>query len=173
MSIFTDLQDSIYDSLKPIFPDKEIVWMYLNNLEPEDSYIGLYVLEMDQVGREEYSTNVEPIDASGNYSILLSSQYEATLQVNFRGSEAQDLALRLNQATSNPYFWEIWDKNKLSIMRKSSLRSAPQKRDTQWVMGFNQDLTLSFAYTQKQMIDPIEKIILVDKDTGEEIIIPQ
>lgn len=171
MAAYSAFEDAVYDALSPIFPNNQLIWSHGNGTEPENSYVSLYILSFDQIGSFEHSTNVQPV--SGNdYSLLLNTHYEVLVQFMFRGPEAGDLQLSFNQSLNNPYYWEIIDKNNLSIMRKSPIRQAPQKRDTAWILGFNQDITFSFSYTEKQIIDPIEKIVLKDLNSGESFTIP-
>lgn len=171
---YTNLRADIYQFISSVVQaPTTVIWNYQNGTEPSGPYVGLYILDINQIGREEYSTYADETTTPDVYDIHVKATYEATLQVNFYGSTAGDLAHSFTHNINSPYFWETLDKHNLSIMRKSSLRNIPQKRDTQWVDGFSIDLTMAYAYDSRQVIDVIDKVIVVNEITGEIIIIPE
>lgn len=173
MGAYSDLQDALYNSISTLFPDTEVIWMYDGGAEPASPYIGLYILTLDQIGREETSTYAEEIGTSDTYKINIKATYEATVQVGFRGTTAGDLAHEFNNTLNNPFFWEALEKNNLSKMRQTQIRNAPQKRDTKWVQAFNQDVVFAYAYNVEQEVPVIEQVILQNITTGDKYYIPE
>lgn len=165
MGAYTELQDALYDSIAPIFPTLDasgaILWGNMDNLEPESSYLSMFIIEIEEQGRE---ANTWGYDASADviaYSTM--NTYEATVQFSFRGSQSGDLVHLFKQKLNSPIFWEFLNQNNLSKMRTSQIRYLPQKRDTQWVDGFNIDVVFAYAYVTQENIDPIEQVIVVDE----------
>lgn len=165
MGAYTELQDAVYDSIALIFPSLDasgaILWGNMDNLEPESSYLSMFIIEIEEQGRE---ANTWGYDASGDvivYSTM--NTYEATVQFSFRGSQSGDLVHLFKQKLNSPIFWEFLNQNNLSKMRTSQIRYLPQKRDTQWVDGFNIDVVFAYAYVTQENIDPIEQVIVVDE----------
>lgn len=170
---YTNLRADIYQWVAAVNSPSLVIWNYQNGTEPSSPYIGLHVLAQDQVGREEYSSYADETSTTDVYDIKIRAIYEVTLQVNFYGSTAGDLSQKFYHNINSPYYWETLDKHNLSIMRKTSVRNIPQLRDTKWVDGFSFDLTLSYAYDSRQVIDVIDKVIVVNESTGEIITIPE
>lgn len=165
MGAFNELKDAVARSIIPVFPELNasgaILWGNMDNLEPESSYLSMFIIELEEQGRE---ANTWGYDASGDvivYSTL--NTYEATVQFSFRGSQSGDLAHLFKQRLNSPIFWEFLNQNNLSKMRTSQIRYLPQKRDTQWVDGFNIDVVFAYAYVTQENIDPIEQVIVVDE----------
>lgn len=173
MGAYTELQDAVYNSVSAMFPQSEVIWMYEGGTEPTSPYIGLYILDLEQIGREEVSTFAEETSTGSNqYRINIKVTYEAQVQVHFRGSGAGDLAHEFNQTLNNPLFWEVARENNLSKMRKSSLRNSPQQRETKWVQGYNQDVTFAYCYLTEQIVDTIDQVIIVNTTTGDRYFVP-
>lgn len=170
---YTALRSDIYAFISSVTPDNTVIWNYQNGTEPVGTYVGIHILANDQIGREEYSTYADETSTTDVYDMHVKATYETLVQVNFYGSQAGDLAWTFNHNINSPYFWETLDKHHLSIMRKTPVRNIPQKRDTQWTDGFSLDLTFLYAYDSRQVIDVIEKVILVNTLTGETITIPE
>ena len=78
----------------------------------------------------------------------------------------------LNAIPNNVVVREAYQKNNLAPIRKSTLRRAPQKRDTKWVEFFNLDVTFSYAVYTNQTIDWVEHVRFVDENSGEIITVP-
>ena len=47
-------------------------------------------------------------------------------------------------------------------MRKSSIRRAPQKRDTKWVEYHNIDVTFNYTVNTNQHVDVVDTVIIED-----------
>lgn len=174
MAAYSELRNAVYNTVSTMFPTTQVIWMYQNGTEPTSPYIGLHVLSLDQIGREEISSFAEETsEGSDVYRVNVKATYEAFIQVAFRGSTAGDLAHDFNQALNNPLSWEAMYRNNLSKMRQSAIRNAPQLRDTKYVQAFNQDVTFAYAYNTQQIIDVIEQVIIVNQDTGDRYEIPE
>lgn len=174
MGAYSDLQDALYNVVSYMMPDTEVIWMYDGGAEPSNPYIGLYVLTLDQQGREEISTYAnETLTDPPSYYVNVKATYEATVQIGFRGSTAGDIAHQFNQRLNNPLVREQVEKNALSIMRQTQIRNAPQLRDTKWVQAFNQDVVFAYAYNSEQLVNTIEQVIIVNETTGDKYFIPE
>lgn len=174
MAAYTELRDALYNVVSGIFPANTVIWMYGGGTEPANPYVGLHILSMDQVGREQTSSYaMETAQGSDVYYINILANYEALIQVTFKGSTAGDLAHDFNQKLNSPVYWELMSENNLSKMRMTSIRNAPQLRDTKYVQTFNQDVTFAYAYNTTQEIDVIEQVLIVNQSTGDRFEIPE
>lgn len=174
MAAYSELKSALYKTVTTMFPTTQVIWMYSGGTEPSSPYIGLHILNMDQIGREEISSYAEETaEGSDFYRLNVKATYEAFIQVSFRGSTAGDLAHEFNQSLNNPLSWEAMYRNNLSKMRQSSVRNAPQLRETKYVQAFNQDVTFAYAYNTEQLIDVIEQVIIVNEATGDRYEIPE
>jgi len=84
---------------------------------------------------------------------------------------AQSFTQRIN---NNPWSLEALGRNKLGLMRKSQIRRAPQKRDTQWVEYHNMDVTFNYIIQTQQLVDVVEHVIINLKtdDADNEFTVP-
>jgi hypothetical protein len=73
---------------------------------------------------------------------------------------------------NNPVIHEEFSRYGLGYMRKSSIRRAPQKRETEWVEYQNIDVTFSYTVSTQQVVDVIEAVMLGDVTTGGTFVIP-
>lgn len=174
MAAYSELKSALYNTISRMVPGTQVIWMYGEGTEPSSPYIGLHILSMDQIGREEVGTYAnETTEGSDVYTVSVKATYEAFVQVAFRGSTAGDLAHDFNQSLNNPLSWLKMSENNLSKMRQSSIRNAPQLRDTKYVQAFNQDVTFAYAYNNDQEIDVIEQVIIINQITGDRYEIPE
>lgn len=175
MSIYSEVRSAVrhgaWSTLKEIYIDEAtapIIFSHLSGAEVNESYVVINILSVDQIGHNQTSTLTNP---TNQLSII--ANYEVSVQFSFCGSEAGSLANTFSQRiNNNPVVWEAFRKNKLGIMRKTQLRRAPQKRDTQWVEFFNMDVTFSYAVNTLQEVDVIEGLLFEDQITGETFTVP-
>lgn len=174
MAAYTEVQSALYNLVSFMYPQTEVLWMYENGTEPTNPYIGLYILSIDQIGREQVSSYASEISiGSDSYYINVLANYEVLVQITFKGSTAGDLAHGFNQALNNPVNWERMKENNLGKMRMAMIRNAPQLRDTKYIQTMIQDVTFSYAYQTQQTIDYIKQVILVNETTGDRYEIPE
>ena len=175
MSIYSEVRAAIrhgtWSSLKEFYPDEAsapVIFAFLNGAEPDESYVAIHILTVQQVGHHQTSTLTNDIE-----QLSIIANYEVRVQFTFCGSDAGNLAQTFSQKiNNNPVVWEAFRKNKLGIMRKTQIRRAPQRRDTQWVEYFNMDVTFSYAVNTLQEVDVIEGLLFEDNITGETFTIP-
>ncbi|MCY1429466.1 hypothetical protein D9M71_453840 [compost metagenome] len=111
-------------------------------------------------------------DSDAERYINVAASYELTVQFGFCGSLAGDMAHSFTQrVNNNPISLEAFKAEKLSVMRKSPIRRAPQKRETRWVEYFNQDVIFSYIVNTQQPIDWVEGVVIADETSEIPVII--
>lgn len=168
MAAYSTIRKSLFraasQALIEYFPtsveqNKGIFFSHTGGSEPSTPFVVINILGIQQTGRSQTSGL---LDASLNVSVQAS--YEVTVQFSFCGSTAGDMAQSFTQRLNgNPIVMEAFRREGLGYMRKSNLRRAPQKRDTQWVEYFNQDFIFSYVVNIQQPIDYVETVIVEDQ----------
>lgn len=155
------IDEALYDSLHHVFMDMgidaEIVFSNDNGLEPKNTYCVIQVLNRERFGRQDSSTFLTR-DTS---EMFWTDHYTILVQLSFLGKNASNLAWAIDEVIpSSTKYREEFQRNTLGFMNKSSLRRAPQPRETRWVDGYNLDLTFSFAIQYRQEMDWVEFITI-------------
>lgn len=172
-SVRKAIRRATIQSLIDFFPTAQeqndlIFFSHINGSEPSKPYVVINILGIEQQGKHMTSTLSNPTDNT----LLVRAAYEITVQFSFCGSSAGDMAQTFTQSiNNNPLSLESIKREKLSVMRKSNTRRAPQKRDTQWVEYFNQDVVFSYIVVTEQQIDWVEAVVIenaIDSDSGTE-----
>lgn len=170
---------SIYSTLRPAlrnialfanseYPTMPIIYSHSNGTEPAETYVSINILDIQQIGH--HST---PALTTANEVLDTRVFYEVMVQFSFFGSLAGDASHSFTQRiNNNPLIFEQLNRNKLGIMRKSTLRRAPQKRDTKWVEAFNFDVTFNYIINTAQEVDVVEVVILQDEYSGDVFTVP-
>lgn len=170
---------SIYSTLRPAirnvalvanseYPLMQINYSHSNGTEPVDSYVSINILDIQQIGH--HST---PALTRANEVLDIRAVYEVMVQFSFFGSLAGDAAHSFTQRiNNNPLVFEELSKQKLGILRKTTLRRNPQKRDTKWVEAFNMDITFSYIVNTPQLVDVVEIVVLQDEYSGDVFTVP-
>lgn len=166
-NIHTQLEDAVrnstYVALSEYFSDvpKEdtlIIFSHLNGVEPSSPYVIINIVDLSSTGRHQTSTLTNEDE-----ELSITNTYEARVQFSFGGSYSQNMVLSFVQRIgSNPKVLEELRRNKLGFMRKSSVRRAPQKRETEWVEFQNVDVTFSFAVNTQEVVDVVEAVVIQD-----------
>jgi hypothetical protein len=161
MNIFTTVRSAIRNvSLVALdeFTNPLVIFSHANGTEPAGSYVVVNILSAEQQGHHTSSGLTE---ASGlTYEQTITAAYEVMCQLSFVGSQSGEMAYSFYQRiNNNPLVFEELARNKLGVMRKSSVRRAPQKRDTTWVEYHNLDLTFSYHVVTKQEVGIIEGVV--------------
>lgn len=166
MTAYSDVRKAVrravIQSLIEYFPDTAsqnagIIFSHVNGSEPANPYVVINVLGIEQIGKHSTSTLADPTQNIVN----VRASYEITVQFSFCGSTAGDMAQSFTQRiNNNPLSFESLNREKLSVMRKSTIRRAPQKRDTQWVEYFNQDVVFSYIINTQQVVDWVEAVVI-------------
>ena len=168
MAAYSDIRKAIrrasIQSLIEFFPttdlqNKGIIFSHLSGAEPNTPYVVINILGIEQQGKHSTSTLSDPTQNT----LYIRASYEITVQFSFCGSTAGDMAQSFTQRiNNNPFSFSALNQEKLSVMRKSTIRRAPQKRDTQWVEYFNQDVVFTYTINTKQPIDWVEAVVVED-----------
>lgn len=180
MDIYTNLRKSLWrataKSLQEYFPTTDaqnngIIFSHGNGLESSSPYVVINILGHTQQGRSEVASTTNE-----TFELIYQTSYEVSVQYSFIGSTSGDMAHLFSQRMNggNPFALESFRKENLGYMRKSEIRRAPQKRDTKWVEGFNQDFVFSYNIRTTQVVDWIESVILENKiiDPSETFTVP-
>lgn len=161
MSLFSDVKDAVYNvTLAALseFTNPVVIHSYGNGLEPAESFVTINVLSIEQQGHHSTSSR---LDTSFKQSTQVA--YEALVQVTFIGSKAGDMAQSFTQRINNNYkVFEALTRNKLGVMRKTSLRNSPRKRDTKYVDYYNIDVTFSYIGLTQDVVDIVEAAVVQD-----------
>lgn len=148
-----------------------VIYSHQNGAEPSAAYVVIQIVSLAQIGSSQEDTLTD--ESSPERKITYKSYYEGTIQFTFAGSAAPDMAHEfLNAIPGNIVVRESYQRNNLAPIRKSTLRRAPQKRDTGWVEFINLDVTFSYAVKTTQTVDWVEHITLLDDFSGDVITIP-
>lgn len=156
------IRRAVIQSLIEYFPtqadqDKYIFFSHTGGTEPSNPFVVINILGIEQIGKHSTSTLADPTQNILN----IRASYEINVQFSFCGSTAGDMAQSFSQRiNNNPLSFESLNKEKLSVMRKSNIRRAPQKRDTQWVEYFNQDVVFSYIINTQQIVDWVEAVVI-------------
>lgn len=156
------LRRAVIQSLIEFFPttedqDKYIFFSHTSGTEPSNPFVVINILGIEQIGKHSTSTLSDPTDNV----LYIRASYEINVQFSFCGSSAGDMAQSFSQRiNNNPFSFSALNKEKLSVMRKSNIRRAPQKRDTKWVEYFNQDVVFTYTLNTEQPVDWVEAVVI-------------
>jgi len=140
------------------YPTVPVIHSNGNGAEPAESYVVINILSITQQGHHVTSSK---LDSQNRQASQVA--YEIFCQLSFIGSQSGDMSHSLNQRINNNYLvFEDLKRNKLGIMRKSNVRRAPQKRETQWVEYHNMDVTFSYIAVTQDVVDLIEAVVVED-----------
>ena len=158
------IRRAVIQSLIEYFPTQAdqnnyIFFSHSGGTEPSSPFVVINILGIEQIGKHSTSSLTD----STNTLINIRASYEINVQFSFCGSTAGDMAQSFSQRiNNNPLSFEALNKEKLSVMRKSNIRRAPQKRDTGWVEYFNQDVVFSYILNTQQTVDWVEAVVIED-----------
>lgn len=164
MSIYSDVRTNVRDvalaALSAEFPTTPIIFSHVNGPEPAESYVIVNILSVDQQGHGGSSTVVEPIDEE-TATLNFHGAYEVLVQYSFCGSQSGAVANEFNHRINNdPLVRLEIQRNNLGFMRKSPVRRAPQKRDTQWVEYNNMDVTFNYIVNTSTVVDTVAAVVI-------------
>lgn len=166
MNLYTTLRTSIRNvvlkALSTDFSTMPCIFSHQSGGEPAESYSTIYVLSARQIGHSQTGTLTNTTE-----ELSFGVVYEADIQISFFGSLSGDAIHSFVQnINNNPIVLEEIKKNNLGFMRKTQIRSNPQKRDTQWVDSFNITLTVNYIVGSTQLVDVVENVILEQQYNG-------
>jgi hypothetical protein len=176
MSIYSDVADGLIQAATSAlseFTDPLVILSHQNGAESSQTYCVINILNIQQQGHHSTSSQTR-----ANFELNIRVVYEVMAQFSFIGSQSGDMAQSFTQRlNNNPIMLQTLKKNNLGFMRKSQIRRAPQKRDTQWVEYHNIDATFNYIVNTTEVSDYVESIIVDSEQTGvftvpEGIIIP-
>ena len=99
------------------YPTMPVIHSHQNGAEPAESYISINILSIEQEGGHSTSTLTrvdETLDIRVAYEVLVQFSFFGSLS----GNASHDFTQRIK---NNPLVFEELAKNKLGIMRKSTL----------------------------------------------------
>jgi hypothetical protein len=170
MVVYTDVRKAIrLGTIAALsdYPTTPVIFSHSNGTEPAESYVVINSLNVIQQGHVSTSTLVNE-----NGTISFQAAFEIMAQMSFIGSLSGDMSQSFsNNINNNPVTRLELKRNKLGFMRKSQIRRAPQKRDTQWVEYHNIDVTFSYVVTTDQLIDAVEGVVIADQTSEIPVII--
>tara|TARA_Y100000114_G_C11764120_1_gene332388 strand:- start:64138 stop:64671 length:534 start_codon:yes stop_codon:yes gene_type:complete len=171
MTIYSNLETAVRNVCLVAnnnYPNMLMNFSHQGGSEPVTSYASINILDMQQMGH--HST---PALTNQLKQLDIRVAYEVMVQISFFGTDAGDAShLFTNAVNNNPLVLEAMQQNNLGLMRKSTLRRNPQKRDSQWVDSFNIDLTFSYIINTAQLVDVVEAVIIQDEYSGDVFTVP-
>lgn len=155
MSIFNDLENSLYTVVSTLFPTWRIIFPYQNGSEPQTPYLVINVMKLDALGREHNSDGVN-VDQGGVGRTSTLQTYSAKVRLELIGlndtnTTAGEMIHELDVALRSPLAYELQHANQLSLFRKSAIMRLPLKRETDVFMFFQLDT--QFGYTVKYVYE--------------------
>ena len=159
--IYTSLQDALYAVTTVAlseYPTTAVIFSHEDGSEPAGPYVTISILSVEQQG--QYTGSALANLVAAQYEVNVTTANEVLCQFSFVGSDSGDQAYSFQQRiNNNPLVFDELARNKLGVMRKSQVRRAPQKRDTQWVEYHNLDVTFSYHVVTKLVVDIVEGIV--------------
>lgn len=171
MTIYSNLETAVRNVCLVAnnnYPNMLLNFSHQGGSEPVTSYASINILDMQQMGHHStpaLTNQLEQLD--------IRVAYEVMVQISFFGTDAGDAShLFTNAVNNNPLVLEAMQQNNLGLMRKSTLRRNPQKRDSQWVDSFNIDLTFNYIINTSQIVGIVEGLSIEDQTSGDSFTIP-
>jgi len=169
------IRRAVIQSLIEYFPTTQeqndyIFFSHSGGTEPANPFVVINILGVEQQGHTQTASTTNE-----QFELIHQVAYEVNVQFSFCGSTAGDMAQSFTQRVNNSVLsLDATRKEKLGVLRKSNLRRAPQKRDTQWVEYFNQDVVFSYIIRTTQVVDWIDSVVLENKiiDPSETFTVP-
>lgn len=149
-------------SIMGITPLPKVIQGYSSGIEPNVTYISIDILSDEIIGGVDHSTFISFVD--GKSVIRLTEQHETKVQLTFVGDGSGDIAYDFsNSITGNHIVTELFQKNSLSPIKRSQLRSNYQKRDTTYIESYNFDVLIGYSATINQETDYVKLVTIVEK----------
>lgn len=172
MSVYVDIRRALVTATKKAlsteFVNPYIVISHAGTEEAPETYGVVNILSIFQTGKSVVSTGV-----NADNEMSLQAHYEVLAQFSFLGSLSNDMAFCFSHnISSNPVVYEELYKSQVAYLRKSDIRRAPQKRETEWIEACNIDVTFNVIINQQQIIDTVDAVIIQDTITGEVYTVP-
>lgn len=171
MSIYSDVRKGIRaGALKALggYTNPQVIFSHSNGTEPSESYLVISIQSINPQGRQSVSTLTDT-----QSRLTITASYEVFVQFSFIGSMSGEMSQSFTQRLGgNPIIGEEFQRNKLGFLRKSSIRRAPQKRDTKWVEYHNMDAYFSYSVVTQEVVDVVEGVVMSSPQTGEFTIPP-
>lgn len=168
--MYSVLKDSVFDVIEQSlleYPDTPVIHSNSNGREPTSSYCTIGKLTVNQKGKaDNFITGVGLLSQ-------MSVGYEVSCTVSFIGEHAGQIAFsshsRLGNTIANR---ELAQRRSLSISNKSSVKSIPYRRDTQYVDVLSYDISFYFIWGVNEEVQQILQVVIENLDTSETITIP-
>lgn len=165
MNPIEQIKDGLYLSTRSILNmigyEKDITVLFSHNdvMSPEDEYCVISIINIKQDGNADSSDAI--FRASMSDEIDYVGFYQIHVQYSFIGKNSSWFATEFQHSLANNMFCrqEI-TANKLGYLHKTNLRNAPQRWETQWVDGWNFDVTYTYSLTTRYKFEWIDKVII-------------
>lgn len=183
LSLHTDLKNAIYSSLRQmIASDVPIIWMYGGGPAPKWPYIGIQILNNEQVGKTntewkvskgQYYDGTYLYDGEMNYDggayvTQVKKTYSTLIRICFFGIECQDVGYDFDLKIDSQTYRTLWRVHGLSFQRKLATANVPRQYETQWVSCHQIDFNLLYYIAYKEQIDGIESVGVTINATQED-----
>lgn len=164
------IEDQLYDAVREVlddlgYPAVEVVYANENILEPSKTYCVINILDFVQLGGKDEGTFLS-VDPSQTVQEVLDIivHYSIPTQFSFIGKTAGNVSHDFrHNAINNRKSYESFMRQSFGMLQRSNLRKAPQLRETEWVAGYNMDISFSFSIYTRQSYDWVEFIGVNDK----------
>ena len=169
-SIYEKLENAVRDvSLlaNKNHPDTPVIFSHQNGSEPPQTFISVNLLRVEQQGKSSIAGRLNRDD-----TLDVRVVYDALVQISFLGDEAGKIAHDFLHYFNSPETLEAMSKHKVALLRKTSLRRNPQRRDTRWVESFNFDATFNYIVNTPELITPVEHIVIDESYADDIRVIP-
>ena len=160
MTIYKDLEDSLYNLVEGLFPDWRIIFSYTNGPEPTTPYCAIDIRRLDPVG-QQYTSHLSHLNAQGEAITMTIQDGLAQVRFEFHGkyddnTEIAEMASLLELFMRTPRGFELMKLNRLSLHKRMTCRRLPQRRETDMYMCYQLDCTFAYCSVVSDEIDWIE-----------------
>jgi len=165
MSVYSQIRDALFDGSDALIKRTEytpqIIFSHGNGLEPNNDYIVINILGLEQTGRVYNSSLTDGVVGPTGLKSHFQSFHEARVQFSFYGSNSGDIADVFHRYITNYTMTrDDWCRFGLAPNRKTQIVYNPQLRDTQWVDAFNFTVTFAYGVHESKEVDWVEHVTI-------------
>lgn len=174
MSLYLDLEDSLYNVVNALYPTWRVIFAYGNGPEPETPYVCIDIQKLDACGRE-YNSTLGTYDGMGNIETVTLQDHKASVRFEFIGKadetmQVAEMAQELQVALRSVRGYQQQALNKLALHKTLHMRRVAVKRETDTYMVYQLDALYAFTSQIKDEHDYIDAtgILGIYHDAGRE-----